>query len=113
MITEFKKSNLEPGMIIETNNGERYLVTSDNILIGKDGFLTIDSYDDNLRELDEDLRIDWDIQKVYKPYSWSYGFEKTLDCKKELIWGRGLTVVTKQEIADLLNIPINKLIISL
>lgn len=113
MITEFKKSDLKPGMVIETKNEERFLVTGDDILIGIDGFINLSSYDDNLKETDSTLQKDWDIQKVYKPYNWTWGFEKTLCRDEGLVWERDAAVITKQEIADLLNIPINKLIISL
>lgn len=59
-----KRQDLENGMVVETRNGNRYLVCEDK-LIRDVGFIYIDEYDENLC-YDDMHKPDLDIVAVYQ-----------------------------------------------
>lgn len=84
MRKEFKKQDLKSGMVVEYRNGERRIVI-DNMLIGKDGFSTLNSYREELKNNNSD---EYTIVKTYK-ISEARTFAYVLnDNNLELIWER-------------------------
>ena len=59
---EFTKADLKDGMVVEYKNGKRRLVIA-NMLIGEDGFLTLDSFRENLENI---KFMDHTIVKIFK-----------------------------------------------
>lgn len=105
----FKKSDLESGMVIETRNKRRYLVVNKDIMIGSDGFLDLNHYNESLKEIERIFK-DWDIDKVFKPKRITFGFNRMVNCSETLLWERyAVKEFTIKEIADLLNIPVEQL----
>lgn len=105
----FKKSDLESGMVIETKNKRRYLVVNKDIMIGSDGFLDLNHYNESLKEIERIFK-DWDIDKVFKPKRITFGFNQMVNCSETLLWERDtVKEFTIKEIADLLNIPVEQL----
>lgn len=74
---EMKKSDLKNRMVVETRNGNRYMVV-DNFLMRKDGYLSLSDYNEDLTmeytvaDLISCNVKELDIMKIYSPY-------KTLD----------------------------------
>lgn len=94
-----KKNDLEHGNTVELRNGDKMLFCwhfPDEILVTLEGrkFITIDSYRDNLTNIDN--AVGSDIMKVYKDYT----------CK-ELLWERKekKLVISEDEKAILRNVP--------
>lgn len=66
---QMKKSDLKNRMVVETRNGNRYMVV-DNFLMRKDGYLMLSDYHEDLtmnHDLNSSLR-ELDIMKIYGPY---------------------------------------------
>lgn len=64
-VNKLTKADLESGCVVETREGNLYLVCGDK-LIRKGGWLTLNDYDDDLcinRDASDDMR--WDIIKAY------------------------------------------------
>jgi hypothetical protein len=68
----FDKRNLDTGMVVETYNGEKYVVVKTKgymgggILDNPDGFLCLEDYNaDMTMDNDVDFDIDYDIKRVY------------------------------------------------
>lgn len=59
----FTKKNLKNGMVVETRDGNRYMVV-DGKLIGNNGWLSLGDYDDQLYDLDDRLSS-YDIMMVF------------------------------------------------
>ena len=84
MRKEFTKADLKDGMVVEYRDGKRRLVVAD-MLIGKDGFLTLNSYSEELKNNNSDK---YTIVKTYK-ISGARTFAYVLnDNNLELIWER-------------------------
>lgn len=112
MKKDFKKKDLESGMVVMSNSGTYYLVVG-NALVDTIGYLNLDDYDDNLRFEDgiSGSRC-FDIKEVYekKSTSWGFGFAKSLTRGLTLIWKReDIQEFTLKEIADKLGIPVDKI----
>ncbi len=85
MQTEFTKADLKDGMVVEYKDGRRRLVVA-GMLIGKDGFLTLDSFRENLESVN--FTAEHTIAKVYKVEE-ARTFNGILeDCNLDLIWER-------------------------
>lgn len=85
MQTEFTKADLKDGMVVEYKDGRRRLVVA-GMLIGKDGFLTLDSFRENLESVD--FIAEHTIAKVYKVEE-ARTFDSILkDYNLDLIWER-------------------------
>lgn len=84
MKEEFTKADLKDGMVVEYKDGKRRLVVAD-MLIGKDGFLTLNSYSEELKNNSFDEHT---IVKTYKIRE-AATFNCVLDdVNLELIWKR-------------------------
>lgn len=84
MKNEFTKADLKDGMVVEYRNGNRRLVIV-NMLIGEDGFLTLDSFRENLENI---KFMEHTIVKIFKIKE-AMTFNYILDDKNlELIWER-------------------------
>ena len=87
MQKEFTKADLKDGMVVEYKDGRRRLVVAD-MLIGKDGFLTLNSYSEELKSNSFDEHT---IVKIYKIRE-AATFNCVLDnINLELIWKRTKT----------------------
>lgn len=89
-----KKSDLRIGNVVETRNGNKYLLYDDDFinLIGS-GYLDLIQYNENLMSADNYTKLD--IMKVYKDYT----------CK-ELLWERKeKPQLTEDEKVILKNVP--------
>ncbi|MCU6748079.1 hypothetical protein OCV51_10515 [Faecalicatena acetigenes] len=85
MKKEFTKADLKDGMVVEYSNGRRRLVVA-NMLIGEDGFLTLDSFRENLENIA--FTVEHTIAKIYKVKE-ARSFNCILDdCNLDLIWER-------------------------
>lgn len=85
MMDKFTKADLKDGMVVEYKEGRRRLVVA-NMLIGEDGFLTLDSFRENLESIE--FAEEHTIAKIYKVKegrSFKYILE---DCNLDLIWER-------------------------
>lgn len=85
MMDKFTKADLKDGMVVEYKEGGRRLVVA-NMLIGEDGFLTLDSFRENLESIE--FAEEHTIAKIYKVKegrSFKYILE---DCNLDLIWER-------------------------
>lgn len=85
MMDKFTKADLKDGMVVEYKEGRRRLVVA-NMLIGEDGFLTLDSFWENLESIE--FAEEHTIAKIYKVKegrSFKYILE---DCNLDLIWER-------------------------
>ena len=100
--SQFTKADLKTKMVVETRNGERYLVV-DDILMNYDGFQPIDTYND-------DLTIDTNSMIIEKVYKYIDDYEHNCVALKymlssrnlSLIWGRPqLKPITKAELAKM------------
>lgn len=81
---EFTKADLKDGMVVEYKNGKRRLVIA-NMLIGEDGFLTLDSFRENLENI---KFMDNTIVKIFKIKE-AMTFNYILDDDNlKLIWER-------------------------
>lgn len=84
-----KKNDLKTGMMVECRNGNVYTVmlgvevSSSDVLVCPDGWMGLDSYDNNMKV---GGARGWDIMKVYKPTTEAQIGHKE-DCS--LIWERG------------------------
>lgn len=97
MKKEFTKADLKDGMVVEYRSGERRLVVA-NMLIGKDGFLTLDSFRENLESIE--FVQEYTIAKIYKVKE-ARSFECILeDCNLDLIWERTETYHHKRMTAE-------------
>ena len=84
MQKDFTKADLKDGMVVEYKDGRRRLVVAD-MLIGKDGFLTLNSYSEELKSNSFDEHT---IVKTYKIRE-AATFDCVLDnINLELIWKR-------------------------
>ena len=84
MKKEFTKTDLRDGMVVEYKNGKRRLVIAD-MLIGKDGYLTLESFRQNLENI---KFMEHTIVKIYKikdAITLNHIFD---DYNLELIWER-------------------------
>ena len=85
------KSDLKPGMIVETGDSVRYMyleIGEKKFFMGKDEGIELSDLDINLRdpEGDEDMCT---IMKVYEPSYWYYlCFKDALNHPGTLIWER-------------------------
>lgn len=87
MQKDFTKADLKDGMVVEYKDGRRRLVVAD-MLIGKDGFLTLNSYSEELKSNSFDEHT---IVKTYKIRE-AATFDCVLDnINLELIWKRTKT----------------------
>lgn len=107
---EFTKNDLKTGMIVELNNGNRYLLVNDT-LIGVTGQMNFSHYNENLIYNGDNT---YNINKVYlhENHYWGRGFNETLKslCGATLLWERPKEVeLTMQEIADKFGIPVEQL----
>lgn len=85
MRKEFTKADLKDGMVVEYKEGRRRLVVA-NMLIGEDGFLTLDEFQENLESIE--FAVEHTIAKIYKVKE-ARAFNCILeDCNLELIWER-------------------------
>ena len=85
MQKEFTKADLKDGMVVEYKDGRRRLVVA-GMLIGKDGFLTLDSFQENLESVN--FIVEHTIAKVYKVEE-ARAFNCILeDYNLDLIWER-------------------------
>ena len=88
------------GLIVELGNGNRYMVMEDK-LCGLDGWVSLSSYDDNLKHIYSSNTCDseyWSVNKIYKTSAYCLN-DKFKDEKLELIWSRKKIVkMTKAEI---------------
>lgn len=85
MMDKFTKADLKDGMVVEYKDGRRRLVVA-GMLIGEDGFLTLDSFRENLESVA--FIAEHTIAKVYKVEE-----ARTFNCILEdynldLIWQR-------------------------
>lgn len=103
------KSDLKSGMVVKTRNKELFLVVGD-LLISETGFMTLTSFDINLKNK---LVHTYDIMEIYKSTTqWGNGFSKGLyyRSKDNPIWKREeIREVTLQEIAEKFDIPVENL----
>lgn len=79
------KEDLRDGMVIETNNDNRYLIL-DNATVGMraEGFIDLDSFNNDLTCV---VAKNYTIRKVYKP-TLVGGLTRLLENPKNLIWQR-------------------------
>lgn len=108
----FTKKDLKTGMVVKTRNNIMWLVLN-NKLISDTNFCVLSWYNEDLTTKGPS---DFDIVEVYdKVECWSDGLSKGLsyvDGKEfgTLVWKRKeIKEVTMQEIADILNIPVDEL----
>lgn len=103
---QFTKEDLQSGMVVKLRNGRKYLVVED-LLIGRDGFMRLYKYNDDLTL---NTGTEYDIVMVYKKTdSWGEGFVSGLH-HGNIIWEREeIKEFTMQEIADKLGIPVKQL----
>lgn len=93
------KQDLKSGMVVETREGKLYLVV-DDFLTNDNGFLLLEEYDENLKDVGNKI---FDIVKVYKRYNDFYennaGSLKTLLNKDKLtlLWERKEITLTDKE----------------
>lgn len=96
-MVDFTKSDLKTGMVVESRNGDKYLVVRGDfhtecyseqkiMFIASNSFMPGSDYNSSLKIIDE--KKDYDIVKVYKPDI--YSLEGTLEnCNdSNLIWER-------------------------
>lgn len=83
-----KKEDLKSGMTVELENGLILIVVGD-LLIGIDGFMSLNSYDENMTEEEDD---NFSIVKVYdKSERFGCGFNQFITrefYKEKLLWNR-------------------------
>lgn len=114
---QMKKSDLKNRMVVETRNGNRYLVVDDYLLaINGKGFLFLSSYTDDLTNKDklttdpieEKINREFDIMKIYdRTTQWNY--LKGID----LLWERKEVVtMTLSDIKKKLGVDNLKIICS-
>lgn len=106
-LTQMKKSDLKPGMVVEYVDGDKRLVTA----IKDSLFLMSECAFASLESFNEDLTCDYsgmDIVKVYQPKE-AASLNTLLECNK-CIWERPKeVVVTMSEIAEKFGIPVEQL----
>lgn len=78
------KKDLKNGMVVETREGERYLVHN-NRIIRNDSYLYVNNYNEKL--IDKDGDSQYDIMKVYKSDALHLN-NIFSDSRLELIWSR-------------------------
>ena len=84
MQKEFTKADLKDGMVVEYKNGKRRLVIAD-MLIGKDGFSTLNSYSEELKSNSFDENTIVKTYKIRTPIAFNHVLD---DENLELIWER-------------------------
>jgi hypothetical protein len=96
MIKKFTKSDLKNRMVVETRNGEKYILVDDRFL-SKTGFLWLNTHTDKNRGTfhqgyNDDLTIDsganWDIIKVYKEVNNLCFYNDDVYGALDLLWER-------------------------
>lgn len=107
----FSKKDLKTGMVVGIKSRDKedlYLVVGDK-LISSFGFLKLKDYDDNLKNIDDSA---FDIVNVYNYSDWSDGLQEGME-NSHLIWKRKPTkVISKQEVANMLSVNVDDLIIT-
>lgn len=107
----FSKKDLKTGMVVGIKSRDKedlYLVVGDK-LISSFGFLKLKDYDDNLKNIDDSA---FDIVNVYNYSDWSDGLQEGIE-NSHLIWKRNSTkVISKQEVANMLSVNVDDLIIT-
>lgn len=132
MLLTFKKRDLRTGMVVEAYNKYKYMVLLDtnagDCLINLDGFLNLNGYDDDLREIhyswnDEDQDASFNIMRVFEPNKMYQTIPKYWD-EQTLIWERlnhnkaeaeivkeneitEITEITLEEIAELIGVDVD------
>lgn len=77
------KKDLKTGMVVETNEGKRYLVLEElKLLVGVNYHMEYETHEDDLTYHEEHLTIN----KVYKPHGCS--LESMLNTRTKPIWER-------------------------
>lgn len=84
MKKEFTKADLKDGMVVEYREGKRRIVIG-NMLIGEDGFLTLNSFDEKLENIFFKEHSITKIYKIKKAKAFNYALENK---NLELIWER-------------------------
>lgn len=111
-----KKEDLKNGMILETKNKYRYFLF-EGTLISKNGYMNLNSYDENLMLLKKECRREdengfdnFDIFKVYKLKNYYCGFrilntdnEDNNEDNMELLWERNIFEHDKFILKDVYN----------
>ena len=89
---QMKKSDLKNRMVVETRNGNRYMVV-DNYLMRKCGYMMLSDYNEDLTIIQTDTFIstleELDIIKIYEPYK-TLGIDDAFNALIE-IWERDET----------------------
>ena len=100
--SQFTKADLKSKMVVETQNGDLYLVV-DDVVIRRDGFLNLDGYNEDLTS--NYAFKEYDIMGVYKYKNTIHdndasGFDTLMNKEKlTLIWQRQeLKKITKDEL---------------
>ena len=84
MKDKFTKEDLKDGMVVQYRDGKRRLVVAE-MLIGKDGFLTLEPFNENLENI---KFMEHTIVKIYEIKN-AAPFNSVLDDENlELIWER-------------------------
>lgn len=81
---EFTKADLKDGMVVECRNRKRRIVIA-NMLIGEDGFLTLDSFQENLENIKFMEHTIVKIFKIKEAMTFNYILD---DDNLELVWER-------------------------
>lgn len=106
-LTQMKKSDLKPGMVVQYADGKKRLVTAVNdelFLMGENMFAELDKFNEDLINEIHHLNI----VKVFQPKE-AASLNTLLQCDN-CIWERPKeTVLTMQEIADKFGIPVEQL----
>lgn len=82
-----KKSDLKSGMVVETRNGNRYLLVEHRgkiFLLGYDGFNYMSSYEEDLTMISNP---DYDIDKVWNGFPSSFKYLAAFDPERA-VWTR-------------------------
>jgi hypothetical protein len=106
-LTQMKKSDLKPGMVVEYANGKKRLVVSINgelALIGENMFSELHMFNEDLTNKGPSLNI----VRIFQPKE-AASLNTLLQCDN-CIWVRSEEIVlTMQEIADKFGVPVEQL----
>lgn len=103
----FTKKNLKTGMVVETADGDRFLVilgyinnSKEGILLNTDSWMSLERFTNTLEYDNSEFENEWSIVKVFN-YK-VYGLSPMLNKPENLIWER-----KKEEEVDWNTVPVD------
>lgn len=107
------KSDLKNRMVVETRNGDKYLIVDEYLLaVNGNGFMELSSYIDDLMyeekstdPMEEEINRELDIMKVYnRTTQWKFFKEQDLLWERKEVVTKEVVTMTLSEIKEKLGV---------